>query len=119
VGIAVTALAVTAAAQGGEAKATKQVTVGDHGTAPSGYFTPRSVTIHRGSSVNWTWAADSALQHGVYVTKAPKRVDKSRYRSDVQGPPAEFHRKFTKPGVYRFICPIHSAIMHMKVTVKG
>jgi plastocyanin len=90
-----------------------QVTVNDF------YFGPSSVTIRKNGSINWVWSELNTYPHDVHLRQGPRSVKKSLYSTKttaVTG--ASFQRKFTTPGVYRFICTIHPTEMKLTVVVK-
>jgi plastocyanin len=90
---AVLALAVPALA------ATKGVNVVDDA------FSAKSVTIHKGDTVKWTWKG-----------KEPHNVKFSGFTSKVQLKGSYSHR-FTKKGTFSYRCTIHTG-MTGKVIVK-
>ena len=91
----------------------KIVTVADF------YFGPDQVTIKRGSSVKWVWAASNTYPHDVHLKQGPKGLKhKGSYSTKTTAVTnARFTRAFETPGTYRFICTIHPTQMKLTVTV--
>ena len=61
-------------------------------------FTPRTLTVNRGSTVTWKFNAD--LPHNV-------TDDRGAFASETLGKGDEFHRTFETAGVFYFYCTIH------------
>lgn len=84
------------------------------------YFAPAAVTVPKGGTVKWVWAATNAESHDVHLKKGPKGLkQKASYSTKttaVTG--ATFKHAFPTPGTYNFICTIHPTKMKMTVTVK-
>lgn len=81
------------------------------------YFTPTDLKVRKGGRVRWLWT-NVVQGHNVTLTRAPKRVKKSRFRSQTTADPSyRFTRRFKKPGRYRFDCTLHYG-MKMSVVVK-
>jgi plastocyanin len=114
--VAVVALSgATAAPAQPPRKAVKPVTV----TVNDFYFGPSSVTIHKGRSIRWTWSELNTYPHDVHLRKGPRGVSKSLYSTRTTAvTDAHFQRRFTTPGVYKFICTIHPTQMKLTVVVK-
>jgi plastocyanin len=109
------ALALSGAAAAPAKQAPKPTTV----TVNDFYFNPNAVTIPKGRSVRWVWSELNTYPHDVHLRKGPRGVKKSQYSTKttaVTG--ATFQRKFTTPGVYKFICTIHPTEMKLTVVVK-
>ena len=92
----------------------KEVTVADF------YFSPEKVTLKEGQSVKWVWAEGNTYPHDVHLKSGPKGLkNKASYSTKTTAvTDAEFEKKFTTPGTYKFICTIHPTMMHMTVIVK-
>jgi plastocyanin len=109
---AATAVAVAAAALGAgaatavtsEGASTKRVTVKDD------FFSPKSVSIGKGTKVRWVWKGES--RHNVAVADGPV-VFRARTRRS-----GHFDHTFNKRGTYRIVCTIHAPDMRMTVKVK-
>ena len=84
--------------------ATKSVSVKDN------FFSPKTTSISRGSTVKWTWRGQAP--HNVTKTKGPGT--KFRSPNKLSG---TYSHKFTRRGVYTIVCTIHPG-MSMKLTVK-
>jgi plastocyanin len=83
------------------------------------YFGPSSVTIKKGRSIRWVWSELNTYPHDVHLKKGPKGVSKATFSTRTTAvTEAHFQRKFTTPGVYKFICTIHPTEMKLTVTVK-
>jgi plastocyanin len=93
----------------------KVVKVGDN------YYDPLEVKVNKGRKVKWQWTPVFQT-HNVKLTRAPKGVKKSKFRSQNAGSPAppfyHFTRRFKKPGKYHFICTLHRFDMQMDVKVR-
>ena len=61
-------------------------------------FTPRTLTVNRGSTVTWKFNAD--LPHNV-------TDDRGAFASETLGKGDEFHRTFETAGVFYYYCTIH------------
>jgi plastocyanin len=70
------------------------------------YFSVKTLTVHRGASVTWKWAA--YLRHNVAVKTGPVGF---RSRTQYQG---TFTHTFRRAGTYHLYCTIHPS---MKMTV--
>ena len=81
------------------------------------YFSPKKLTVAKGSTIRWLWPDDDAEIHDVKLKSAPKGVKK--FTSDPGAADFVFKRKVTVPGTYRFICTFHvSDGMAMTVVVR-
>jgi plastocyanin len=84
--------------------ATKTVQVKDN------VFAPTSITVARGTTVNWVWKGKAP--HNVKVTKGP-----AKFASTTQTK-GTFSKKLTKTGTYSILCTIHAPNMKMTVNVR-
>ena len=83
------------------------------------YFGPNAVTIRKGRSIRWVWSELNTYPHDVHLRKGPRGVSKTLYSTKTTAvTDARFQRKFTTPGVYKFICTIHPTEMKLTVVVK-
>ena len=83
-----------------------------------GGFVPTEVRIRKNGKVKWKWGAVFD-NHNVTLTKGPRGVKKSHFRSQTtSNPDYRFTKRFKKPGTYKFICTIHPTQMKMKVEVR-
>jgi plastocyanin len=82
--------------------ASKSVKVGDN------FFSPKSVTVKRGTKVTWRWTGSAP--HNVTVTSGPKKFhSKTQTKGTYRAIP---HTK----GTYRIVCTIHAGMtMTLKV----
>jgi plastocyanin len=87
----------------------KTVKIGDN------FFSPKKLTVDRGSTVRWKWpAADEAGDvHDVALTKRPKGV--KRFHSEAAATDYSYKRKLKKPGTYKIVCTLHE---EMRMTIK-
>lgn len=84
---------------------TKSVSVKDN------FFTPKTVTIRRGTRVTWAWHSFGIL-HNVTVTSGP-----SKFHSGNKGGGTYSHL-FTKKGTYHLICTLHPTQMKETIVVR-
>jgi plastocyanin len=117
--VAVAALALsgavaTAATAPTKKSKPKEVSVADF------YFGPEKLTLKAGQSVNWVWAESNTYPHDVHLKSGPKKLkQKKSYSTKTTAVTnAEFEKKFTTPGTYKFICTIHPTQMHLTIVVK-
>jgi plastocyanin len=98
----------------GKAPKTPVVSVADF------YFAPAAVTIPKGGTVKWVWAAANTEPHDVHLKQGPKGLKaKGSYSTKTTAVTnARFQKTFTTPGTYRYICTIHPTQMKLTVTVK-
>lgn len=73
------------------------------------HFTPKTLTIHRGTKVTWKWLGE--LRHNVTVKSGPSKFHS---KTQVKG---IFTHVFSKAGTYHLVCTIHKG-MTMTVVVK-
>jgi plastocyanin len=89
------------------AAATRTVVIGDN------YFSPKTVSVTKGTYVQWTWGKGNrgtAVEHNVTATKGNTFAS-----GDTAKPAKPFRRKITKTTtVY---CTIHSTTMKMTIKV--
>jgi plastocyanin len=76
-------------------------------------FTPQNVTLVIGVNNTVQWTNDDSADHTVTALGSPALFD-----SHILPPKATFVYQFTKPGVYPYICTLHSW-MHGWITVKA
>jgi plastocyanin len=84
--------------------ATRGVSVRDN------VFSSKSVTIHKGQTIKWTWRGKA--MHNVTVAKGP-----ASFRSSTKTR-GTFSHRFTRKGTYRLVCTVHAPGMKMTVTVR-
>lgn len=114
-GLAVaTSLTGGTAATGKPPKKPPVVTVADF------YFAPAELTIPRGASVKWVWAATNTEPHDVHLKQGPQGLKaKGSYSTKTTAVSnARFEKSFPTPGTYKYVCTIHPKQMKMTVTVK-
>ena len=92
------------------AHAPKSVQVADF------FLAPGSLTVKKGSHVQWKWSADNTDTHDVKLKKAPAGVKK--WKSAIAATDYTFKRRLTKPGKYVVICTLHPDTMEQKITVR-
>lgn len=102
--VLVLAVAVPAAAHSSASAAkTRSVKLADF------TFTPKVLTISRGTTVRWLWK--DGLAHN--VTSRGTR----RFRSSTTKSRGSYSVRFTKAGTYRYVCTIHAS-MKAKIVVR-
>jgi plastocyanin len=101
--VLVCALAALAILPTSVGAATKTVRVGDN------FFSPRSITISKGSSVRWRWVGDA--RHNVVATRG------ASFRSTIKAS-GTYTRTFRRRGTVRYICTIHPSSMRGTITVR-
>jgi len=109
--IAVLAGAALISAAPAHGAARKTVAVGDN------YFTPKTLTVKRGTTVTWRWPGyDGAGDvHDIGLVSGPKGV--KRFRSEAAATGYRFSRKLTVAGTYKLGCSLHHT-MRMTVRVR-
>jgi plastocyanin len=86
------------------ATTTKTVAVKDD------FFSPKKLTISKGSKVKWVWKGKE--RHNVAVANGP-----SNFRFGTRKTGTKTHT-FKKRGTYSIVCTIHAPDMHMTIKVK-
>ena len=76
------------------------------------FFDPRSTGVGQGGKVTFVWRGTN--RHNVHFTKVPSGASKKSSKSKRSG---HFTRKFSKPGLYRYICTLYAG-MRGTITVK-
>jgi plastocyanin len=106
--LAASALAATAlagAAVPALAASSKSVTVKNFA------FSPKTLSISRGTTVTWTWANTQGVRHDVAVKSGPVKFASAKKTSGT------YSHLFTKAGTYHLYCTIHPALMNATITV--
>ena len=87
----------------------KTVKVGDN------YFSPKSPTVSRGTTVTWMWPGfdEAGDVHDVKLKSGPKGVKK--FHSEAASTDYSFKRKLTVAGTYKLVCTLHE---EMTQTIK-
>jgi plastocyanin len=108
--LALTAVCVAAAAVAIPAlAATKTVNIGDDWFVHSaGGKSVKTVTISRGSTIKWVW-------HGHHRHQAFQIGGPGHFHSPPHTGHGTFSHKFTKRGLYKFVCPFQSMYMNVRV----
>ena len=70
---------------------------------------PRTVTVHRGDTVEWEW--EGVNPHDVTVKKGPVKFYSKTKTSGT------FEKKLRRAGTYKIICTIHAPDMRMTLKV--
>ena len=83
----------------------KKVSVKDN------FFTPKTITIRRGTRVTWVWHSFGIL-HNVTVKSGP-----SNFHSSNKGSGSYSHL-FSKKGTYHLICTLHPTQMKETIVVR-
>jgi len=81
-------------------------------------FTPGNITVAKNKLVKWVWNPANTDTHNVVLTKGPKGVKKTDFKSADGSIGIRFERRMKVPGSYKFICTIHPTVMKLTVTVK-
>jgi len=108
--LALTAAAGVAAALAIPAfAATKTVKIGDDWFVHrAGGKSVKTVTISRGSSVKWVWSGHH--RHQAFQIGGP-----GHFHTPPHTGHGTFVHKFTKAGLYKFVCPFQSMYMNVRV----
>jgi plastocyanin len=75
-------------------------------------ISPATVTIKAGTTVTWSDFDSTATPHNVAVQSGPQT-----FTSPTLGMGSTFTFKFSRPGVYSYICTFHPTLMIGKITV--
>jgi plastocyanin len=102
-----TIAAICAAAIGGQAAASEAS--GRTVTLRNIAFSPKSLSISRGTTVTFSWRDDDTV-HNVHSTGA------KRFKSISDRSTGSQSRKFTSAGTYRYVCTLHPG-MSGRITV--
>ena len=73
------------------------------------YFSPKSTSVAKNTTVTFRWAGKSA--HNLLVSSGPAKFSVSPRTKGT------YRRKFTRKGTYRLVCSLHSG-MTMKLRVR-
>lgn len=82
--------------------ATRTITLKDN------FFSPKSVTVKKGTTVKWVWKGKAP--HNVTVISGPVKFHSPLKMS------GSYSRKLTRTGTYRIVCTIHDG-MSLKLRV--
>ncbi len=88
----------------------KTVRLGDN------YFTPKTVTVKRGTTVTWRWPTfeEAGDVHDVKLRSGPRGVKK--FQSEAASTDYSYKRKLTAAGTYKLVCTLHhEMVMTIKV----
>ena len=102
--------AVAAASPTAQTAKTKKVKVADN------FYTPKKLTVAKGTTIKWVWSNRNADSHDVYLNKKPKGV--KHFQSAPAATFFSFKRKLKKPGTYKLLCTFHEG-MTMRIDVKN
>src|SRR3978361_23111 len=110
---ALACLALVALSGAGAAAAQAAKPKGARVTVNDFYFSPETVTIKEGASVNWIWSETNSYPHDGNRKSGPKGLkEKASYSTKTTAvTAASFKKTFTTPGTYHFICTIHPTQM--------
>jgi plastocyanin len=89
---------------------TKTVKVADN------FYSPKKLTVAKGTTIKWVWSNRNADSHDVYLNKKPKGV--KRFQSAPAATFYSFKRKLKKAGTYKLLCTFHAG-MTMRINVKS
>lgn len=101
---------VAAASPTAHVAKTKTVKVADN------FYSPKKLTVAKGTTIKWVWSNRNADSHDVYLNKKPKGV--KRFQSAPAATFFSFKRKLKKAGTYKFLCTFHEG-MTMRIEVKN
>jgi hypothetical protein len=83
-------------------------------------FTPNSLTIAPGDTVDWVWYGSGYYPPTHSVTAGtPNNPTPSVFDSGVHHSPYTFSHTFTTPGNFPYFCQVHLAMMTGSITVVG
>ena len=90
----------------------KTIRVGDN------FFSPKSVSVARGTTVTWRWPSfeEAGDVHDVALKSGPKGVKK--FHSEAAATDYSFKRRLTVAGTYRIVCTLHEE-MRMTIRVRA
>jgi plastocyanin len=100
--IAAALLALLVPASAGSANSERAV---KRVSAYNNYFSPKAITVSRGTKVTWT------VRQGVHNVKG------RGFSSPILARGRTYSKKFKRGGAYRYVCTLHSG-MGGKVTVR-
>ena len=81
------------------------------------FFSPRKVTVNKGTTIVWTWPEDGGDVHDVKLTSGPKGVRK--FESEPGSGGYTYRRKLSRSGTYKLLCTFHEDDdMRMTVVVR-
>jgi len=92
-----------------EVAKTKTVKVADN------FYSPKKLTVAKGTTVKWVWSNRNADSHDVYLNKKPKGVE--HFQSAPAATFFSYKRKLKKAGTYKILCTFHEN-MTMRIDVK-
>jgi plastocyanin len=92
-----------------QAAATKTVRIVDSA------YSPKRLTVAKGTKIKWAWAKRNALTHTVYLDQRPKGA--RQFQSPPASRSATFTRRLRKAGTYKLLCTFHSS-MRMRIDVE-
>ena len=108
-GVLVAGAVLLSAAPAAAATKGRTVEVGDN------YYSPKTVTVDRGTTVTWRWPGfdEAGDVHDVKLRSGPKGV--KRFHSEAASTDYSFKRKLTVAGTYRIVCTLHE---EMRMTIR-
>ncbi len=105
-----TGVAAAGASPTAQVAKTKTVKVADN------FYSPKKLTVAKGTTIKWVWSNRNADSHDVYLYKKPKGV--KRFQSAPAATFYSFKRKLKKAGTYKLLCTFHEG-MTMRIDVKS
>lgn len=93
---------------------TKTIKIGDNWFV-SASKNDTTVTVTKGSRIKWKFTGDEG--HEVRLKSAPSGIKKSKFKVGERSSGSRSSPELTKPGTYKFYCPIHD-YDNQKITVK-
>jgi plastocyanin len=73
------------------------------------FFSPKSVTVKKGTTVKWVWRG--RLPHNVTVKKGPVKFHSRTFTK------GSYSKRLTRRGTYRIVCTVHPG-MNLTLKVK-
>ena len=108
--LGITAVAAAAALTTAVAVPSMGATTSKTVTVKDDFFSPKKLTISKGTKVKWVWKGKEG--HNVAVANGP-----SNFRFGKRKTGSKTHT-FSKRGTYSIVCTIHAPDMHMTIKVK-
>lgn len=65
------------------------------------FYSPKNVSISRGTAVTWTWQHTNGIRHDVSVANGPSHFASRKQTSGT------FSHTFNRSGIYHLICTVH------------
>jgi plastocyanin len=79
-------------------------------------YTPTKATVRKDTLVTFKWSSANFETHDVKLVSAPHGVKKFTSPAGATG--ITFRKRLTTPGLYKFVCTYHLALMTLTLRVK-